>query len=512
MPKESLAKHAAILGGVLLLVGIVYIRNPGTYFCAYDDFVEVHRAAFEDTEEPSRVFTTTHFESYKYRPLNRGLNLLTYSLGDGKASFFRTRNIAFHLLNIVLVYILGWLLFSRVQVSAAGALLFGLHPLANQAVVGAVMTNTAAHAFFLVSLICFLISIKKARSSLLWLAIALVCGWLGIFLYEAGIVLFPLMVVYLLVHFVVTRQKLVDRRYLLVLALGTLVLLGAYFGIRSRYVPYSSRQAVPNIRAMVKNAAMYAGAMILPVDSVLANQWLGTPLPSEIELGGQSKVWWFAVFVALAAVIALVVFLAKRNSRSLLSALGLNHFLLLLAILSSLSILVLFTDKASETYMYLPMAFAALLFSSLLEITLFRREAGGKIIYGTIICGLCILFASATWVRNGRVARCGATAAQIVSGLKQDRLRNGVWFVWFAPVPGEPKSQRYGMYGWRGVDTIGATALEPAVQLANGNRSLAAALVDPPFLEQQCSNSSSICFMVHENGALAEIEPKLSGK
>jgi hypothetical protein len=512
MPKQSIAKHAAILAGILLLVGLVYIRNPGTYFCAYDDFVEVHRAAFEDTEQPSRVFTTTHFESYKYRPLNRGLNLLTYSLGQGKASFFRTRNVTFHLLNIVLVYILGWLLFRQVQVCAAAAVLFGLHPLANQAVVGAVMTNTGAHAFFLVSLICFLVSLKTVRTSLLWLAIALVCGWLGIFLYEAGIVVFPLMASYLLVHFAVTRKKLVGRRYLILLTLGTLVLLGLYFGIRSRYVPYSSRQAVPNIQTMVKNAAMYAGAMVLPVDSLLANQWLGTPLPSEIELRPTSKLWWVVGALMVLAVVVIVVFLTRRNLQTLWSSLGLNHFLLVLAILSTLSILVLFTDKASETYMYLPMAFAALLFSSLLEIAIFGGEAGGKFVYGTIICVLCILFASATWVRNGRVAQCGITAAQIVSGLTQDRLKNGVWFVWFAPVPGEPKSQRYGMYGWRGIDTIGATALEPAVQLANGNRSLAAALVSPQFMDRQCSNSSSICFLVHDNGALAEIGQKLSAK
>src|SRR5512132_3756206 len=83
-------RHLLILSVILLLVGLVYLRIPGTYFCGYDDFLEVHRAAFEDTQQPSRVFTTTHFESYKYRPLNRGLNLITYWIGNGSASFFRT--------------------------------------------------------------------------------------------------------------------------------------------------------------------------------------------------------------------------------------------------------------------------------------------------------------------------------------------------------------------------------------------------------------------------------------
>ena len=42
------------------------------------------------------------------------------------------------------------------------------------------------------------------------------------------------------------------------------------------------------------------------------------------------------------------------------------------------------------------------------------------------------------------------------------------------PRAGEPGSHRYGMYGWRGVDTIGYTAVESAVQLVNGNETLKA--------------------------------------
>jgi hypothetical protein len=512
MPKNLLLKHAVILAAILLLVALVYIRIPGTYFCAYDDFVEVHRAAFEDTSEPARVFTTTHFESYKYRPLNRGLNLLTYSLGDGRASFFRTRNVAFHFLNIVLVYLLGVVMFGQYRISAVAAILFGLHPLANQAVVGAVMTNTAAHALFLISLICFLVSLKRVRNGWLWLVIALIAGWLGIFLYEAGIVVFPLMAAYLLVHFAFTRQKLVSRWYVIVLIAGVFILLAFYFGIRARYVPYSSRQAVPKVQTMLKNAAMYAGAMMLPVDSVLAHQWLGTPLPSEIELNATSKIWWVVVPLALGTIIAFVLLLLKPSGRRLLTSIGPNHLLLVLGVLSSLSMLVLFTDKASETYMYLPLAFLALLFTSLLEIGVSRKGTGRRIIYLTIVGSLCILFTAATWVRNGLVAKCGATASRIVTGVRQDRLKDGVWFVWFAAVPGEPRSQRYGMYGWRGIDTVGATAVEPAVQLANDNKSLAARLVSAPYFEKYCSNSRSLCFMVHENGALAPVEPKLSAR
>ncbi|MCM3902353.1 MAG: hypothetical protein ND866_11655, partial [Pyrinomonadaceae bacterium] len=153
-------KHVTILAALLMATGLTYWRLPSAYFCAYDDFVEVHRAAFEDTRDPARVFTTTHFSSYKYRPLNRGINLLTYWAGTGQPSYFRTRNLVSHLLNVVLVYLIAWLLFRSVSISSVAALLFGLHPLANQAVAGAVMTNTAAHSMFLIALAAFLLSLK----------------------------------------------------------------------------------------------------------------------------------------------------------------------------------------------------------------------------------------------------------------------------------------------------------------------------------------------------------------
>ena len=60
---------------------LLYARVTGAFFCSYDDFYEVHRAAFEDARDPARIFTTAHFGSQRYRPLNRASNDLTYRLG-----------------------------------------------------------------------------------------------------------------------------------------------------------------------------------------------------------------------------------------------------------------------------------------------------------------------------------------------------------------------------------------------------------------------------------------------
>jgi hypothetical protein len=448
------------------------------------------------------VFTTTHFTSYKYRPFNRGLNLLTYWAGGGEATLFRTRNVAFHLLNIALVYCLALLLFGRRAVAAVAALLFGLHPLANQAVVGAVMTNTAAHTFFLSAVVCFLLSLRGGRFRLGWLCLALVSGWVSLLTYEAAVVAYPLMFSYAVIHFLFTRQWRLDRRFLLVLAAGSALSLGSYFALRALYVPYSSRQAVPGAKVMATNAVMYAVALVSPVDSVLANEWLGTPLPSELApyvAGGRGQMLILGgLVVAVVLTVLLVRLLARRLTRDVLPRLA----FLMVCVLFSLAPLLVFTDKASETYMYLPVAFSSLLFGRALEALV--GGSGGWRLYAVITGLLCVLFACGTWVRNERVMRCGETARRIVSGLSQERLRAGRWTVIMAGVPNEPRSRRYGMYGWRGIDAVGVTAVQSAAQLASGNEQVRAAAVEPHELTGNCKGPRSVCLWVRADGEVWE--------
>ena len=501
-------KHILILVAVLAATSFVYAKLPTAYFCAYDDFLEVHRAAFEDTREPSRVFTTTHFESYKYRPLYRGLNLLTYWFRDGEASNFRTRNVLFHLLNVVLIYALAWLLFNNRLVAATAALLFGVHPLANHAVVGAVMTNSAAHSLLLLSILSFIISTRrKTLTSYLLLVLALLCGWLSLLTYEAAIVIYPLLFSYLGIQFLATRQWPVSRVYTIFLTLGCLFFAGLYYLIHTWYVPYSAKKAVPSLGIMVKSTAMYAAGLLLPIDPVMANTWFGTPLPSDIDVSLGSPLIRVLTVVGLVVVGVVVWLVVKYRRDRLVSHEWPAQLFVVVSGIAVIAPLIIFTDKPSETYMYLLVAFAALLFSSILVQLLGPRASRrGRIIFVVIVGALTVSYGAATWVRNSRVERCGETAKEIVSSLQQPRFKKGVWFIWLAPAPGEPGSHRYGMYGWRGVDTIGYTAVESAVQLVNGNESLRARVMTPKELEAACGVPQGTCFIVHENGKVDEVK------
>ena len=498
-------KHIALLAAILLLTGLIYSKLPTAYFCAYDDFLEVHRAAFEDTHEPSRVWTTTHFDSYKYRPLNRGINLLTYWAGDGDATYFRTRNVLCHLLNIVLIYLLAWLLFRGIVISGTAAFLFGLHPLANQAVAGAVMTNTAAHSMFLIAILAFLFSIRRTRLQFIWLVLPLFAGWLSLLTYEAAVVAYPLMFAYLVIRFLATRKWPVTRAYTVALSLGSLFFFGVYYLIHARYVPYTATRAIPSVTVMLRSSAMYAGALLSPIDFVLANAWFGVPLPSEISFSTMAKILW-VVPIVLAVLVGLIWYLLKRLKVQVVDRQWPEELFVAVAALSVLLPLILFTDKASETYMYLAVGFGAVLFASILRRLLNPSETvRGRIVFVVLVAMLSVSFACATFVRNSLVARCGTTASRIVTTMQRDKLRNGPWFIWLAPVPGEPQSHRYGMYGWRGVDTVGVTAVEAAAQLANGNKMLAATVLSPEALRNRCAGSRDVCFAVHADGKTDEI-------
>src|SRR6185503_6880048 len=97
-----------------------------------------------------------------------------------------------------------------------------------------------------------------------------------------------LMFVYLFMQFAIVREMPVSRKYLLVLVIGTVLLVGSYFGMRRMFVTIAAKQAVPSVKTVVASTVMYTAALLSPIDSVLANNCFGTPLPSELQPGAVS--------------------------------------------------------------------------------------------------------------------------------------------------------------------------------------------------------------------------------
>jgi hypothetical protein len=507
-------KHLLLVIAVIVTVGIVYVKVPGTYFCAYDDFIELHRAAFEDSEDHSRIVTTSHFDSYRYRPLNRAVNFITYRADDANPEFFRTRNLTFHLLNVILIYLLAWKLFGSIRISSVGALLFGLHPLANQTIIGAVDTNSMSHAAFLGALLMLMRSVDSIRWPM-WLTGSIFSGWLGLMAYDSGIVVFALMFLWLILNWTSVRERLNHTRFLMLFFVVSGSLLTSYFLLRQLYVPQGLTRAasdLPSGGIILKNSIMYIGSLLLPIDVVLANQWLNTPLPSEIPFTMSWAILSFACLAVIGIGLGVLWFPWLKTHIS-----GVNYkavIFLLAGIFAPLLPVLVLQSRPSETYLYLPVGFYAVLLSYGLAKA--SGEAGRSkppSFYIPAVIVLIALFSSGTWVRNDRVFNCGQTARRILYELPQELLRTGQWKVSFANVAGESGTRRYGFYGFRGVDTIGHGApanwaITSALQLVFKNDLLIGEIVDPQQLIANCratQDSNHLCVWVHSDGRLESV-------
>jgi hypothetical protein len=480
------------------------LRLTKAYFLGYDDFKEVHRAAFEDTRQPARIYTTGHFGQAKYRPLNRAINLISYRLGHGASVSFRARNLFFHLLNCAVLFSIGILLFDSTFISALGAVLFGLNPLAHQAVAGAVMTNTAATLMALIAVFLGLRSCREIKHELRWLVLAITVAWIGVLLYEADVAVLGVIFLYFALDSLSWRRLRARKLWVWTFLPLSALVIASMIGMRAMVLP-GVQQPAASLTAIAKNAAMYILALLLPIDPLLANQWFGTPLVSEVSLDGYIKI----IGACGVCLIAFVLFAYRSPIRRFASFLCCVPciFLLGAACISILPLLV-FNDHPSETYLYLPVAFAMLLLASILS---HLRLSHPTVSY-VVIALLLTSFGCATWGRSQRVIHSAAIAKRILSELPTDKWKQGEWRILLANAPGSAFPHRYGLYTYRGLDTIGTGdgigAIQKALQLQTGNEhGVVVDVLSAGEMSQICSHATAIkkpCFWVYPDGRVEQ--------
>jgi hypothetical protein len=86
---------------------------------------------------------------------------------------------------------------------------------------------------------------------------------------------------------------------------------------------------------------------------------------------------------------------------------------------------------------------------------------------------------------------CRATAQRTLSSLPDKSLIDGAWTLYFANVPIEPATRRYGLYGFRGIDTIGHRewanhATRSALRLVYQNELVIGEIMEPQELMVKC--------------------------
>jgi hypothetical protein len=500
------AKYISTLFIALFVVSIPYLSLTKTSFVGYDDFNNLYRAAFEDTRQPSVIFTTPHFKSTKYRPLDRAIIFITYHLGHGTPMAFRSRNLFFHLLNCSAVFGLGMLLFDSVFIGALGASLFGLNPLAHQAVAGAVWTNTAAASMTLIAVVLGLLSYRATDHALRWLILAIIPVWIGVFIYEPVVVAPVIVFLYFALDTLFLRRIHVGKSWVWTLLLLSAAVVGSMVVLRAIVMP-GVYQPAGSPAAIAKNATLYVIALLLPVDPLLLNQWFKTPLVSEVPLERVSTQLIKIAVVCSVVILAFLFFFFRHAIRRHVSSLcSLPRLFLFGATCLSILPLLLFNDHASETYLYVPVAFFMLLLASILsDLRHFRTP-----IFYMIAALLFASFGCADWGRSQRVIRSAAIAQRILSGLPVGSWRQGEWRIRLATAPGYPLPHRYGLYSYAGLDTIGTgtgngiLAVQHALQLQTGNeQGVFVDVLTADQMSQACNPAKAMiepCYWVYPDG------------
>jgi hypothetical protein len=503
--------HLLVALGLFVLTGAVYSQLTVANFCGFDDALELQRMAFHDPGTLRADLGTVLFNSYKYRPGMMTLNRIAFRAGNESARAFRLRNILAHMLVGVTLYGVGMLLFGSIPIAAIGALLFALNPLANQAVAGAVWVIAPADFCLILSFFLFLASLRAQRFNLLLLAVSIVIGSIGVLVYDPVIVVFGLIYLYLFVWLFVHRRKLPGVAHAAVLGALTILFLGTWFALRARYLPHGAATPAP-LDIFSRNFGIYAAAPFQFVDPVLANRIFGTELPSEALQGDVTLE--FLEVAAIPGVIFLWLIvsrlgdLLKNLTRTDVITLG----FLVFAWGGSLLPYLFFNSHPSETYNYVGLMMMMLIFSRLLYAAYF--ENGSKVsrgIYVAIVAVIVFLYGAGVIVKNQAVHGCGLIYAKILETLPAGKLQSGSHDIVFADVPGEPAARPYGMYGYKGIESLGmgsygSPGIEAAIQVAFHNPAIKAQAVDARVFARECrpGESTKFCFWVHSEGQVEE--------
>jgi hypothetical protein len=500
----QLRTHLVVLGLIALVVAVFYAKVTGAWFCGYDDFTEAHRAAFDDSANPVRIFTTTHNMQFMYRPVTSALQYVTWTTFHHSPLAFRLRNLLMHLLSVGMLYGIVWLIAQSRLVAAGSALLFGLQPMANETIVVAIWTNATAYAMFFSSFFFYLVSLRMLGTTRNWripLVASLILAFVALFTYEPTIAIFALMAGYLYVC--KARHASPPRAYLRWLWVGMALELAVFFIARHLVIT----QAAPwnSLSSIFRNAFMYSVALVLPIDFVLANAVVGTPLPSEMQFNRQ----W--IVLALLLVFALcAVALALARSGAVKARFSRADWPSVLFITGAIPVavlpLLLFRDHPSEHDLYPSAAF----YSALVCVLLWQMTRS-RTIYGAAVLTLALSFGCATAVRNDRVADCGAIAQRILSQLPVTLWKQGTWHIRLATVPGETLSEPYGAYNDYGLHALetekgmmpGATN---AVQIASKNLSVTVDVVNESTILTSCKKRDT-CFWVSPSGVVTDAVP-----
>lgn len=219
----SLYTHMVLL--VIVGVAIVVVMYPidDNYFLI-DDFIFLADA---DISRDDFWNVLTLHQNF-IRPINNIYYLLCYSYFGLDAKGYYQLNVAFHIVNASLVYILAFLLFNRRLVAALAALLFAINSIHAETVFWiAAVTGGHVTVLYLLVVIFFILYLRHARGMLYALSLGLFV--LALFTKEYAISIPLVLFVYAYLFQDKHNNSLLD---LVKLLLPFFIIMAAYLGLQ----------------------------------------------------------------------------------------------------------------------------------------------------------------------------------------------------------------------------------------------------------------------------------------
>jgi protein O-mannosyl-transferase len=374
---------------VFAFVIVAYLPTFTNVFTNWDDIDQVTGNA--DIQSLGFSSLKKMFSSFyvgMYQPLTTLAYSLIYKMGKFNASWYHAFSLAFHLLNIILAYILVKKISGKNTVAIIAAFLFAVSPMQNEAVAWVSATSSVLYTlFFLASANLYLGYIENRTQTKYWLSFVL---FLFSLLSKSAAVTLPLILI-LFDYF--RNGKIEQRDWLNKIPFFVLSII---FGIITIYARKQSGHIVDiahyyhgadRIFMVIYSFAFYFVSDILPLKLSAFH-----PYPSKMG-GGLPLLYYLAPLLLLLIVFAIYKF--KSFRKELLF--GILFFLLTIFVM--MEIIPVGVQIVKERYTYIS-CIGLYFVIGMIAVKISEKYNAGKIITAVIILAGCAF----TYVSYARVS------------------------------------------------------------------------------------------------------------
>lgn len=387
MPIERIHRSRWMIAGLLILCILANLSILNNDFTNWDDPAQVLENA--DVQQLSLSNTLTIFSSFyvgMYQPLTMFIYTAIYSMAGANPGVFHFFSLLFHLLNIMLGFILVRN-FSRKEAPALiVAAMFALNPLQSESVAWvSAMSNLLYTAFFLAGSITYLSYIRDKRTKYFYYTLAL---FILSLLSKPSAVTFPVVILFMDIYF---RRRFGTRVlleklpfFILSVAMGLMIILARQDA--GHIIAISDRYSLWERPFLIAYAlAFYISKLFAPLGLSAFHPYPDTPLPFD---------YFIAPLIPLAFIFLYTRLRAESRRQYMV---GMMFFLI--NILLVLEIIPLGVQVVKERYVYLPSIGMYYAFASLLIFFFPLRKPTAK--WPIIIVSLFLLwFGLSTYSRT----------------------------------------------------------------------------------------------------------------